>query len=122
MFDYPPDPWRLPSVERFGEQLRALERSEWRGPRRATSARFAALASVAAVVTALIVVALLDSSRTADALSPVNRAPAIAVASRSVAFHSTTTVLLGGRLFGRFSQDGALDFATGDYRTFLDVP
>ena len=122
MSDDPRDPWRLPSVERFGEQLRELERSEHRSPRRVPPGRFAAVASIAALAAALIVVALLDSSGPADASSPVNRAPSIAVASKSVMFHSRTTVVLGGRLFGRFSQDGMLDFATGQYRTLLDVP
>lgn len=121
MPDDPRDSWRLPSVERFGEQLRDLERST-QGPQESRPRRLAVLASVCAVVLTLVVVALLDTSHPADASSPVKRAPARAVASRSVSFHSVTTVLLGGRLFGGFSQVGVLDFATGEYQTVLSVP
>ncbi len=118
----PLDPWRLPSVDRFGDQLRERARAEQEAPHRAPSRRLVVAASVATVAVALIVVILLERSRPAEALSPVNRAPAVAVASRSVAFHSTTTASLAGRLLGSFTEHGVIDFAGGRYQTVVGVP
>ena len=110
------DPWRLPVLDRFGAQLRELERADAARRRRRRVSISGGL--VAALVAAF---ALLDMGQLAHALSPVNRAPAAAAASESVRFHSTITIAVNGRQQKRFTEHGEIDFARRNYRTTLQL-
>lgn len=117
------DPWRLPTLERFGSELRRLEEAEPvpgtqrpKQRRRLLSAAGGTLACVLAILIAL------DGGQRAAALSIINRAPALAAKSLSVAFRSVTTIGANGRQLRQFSESGEIDFATGAYRTALEVP
>jgi hypothetical protein len=119
-----PDPHRLPSVERLAAEFRRLEQAgSTRSPAPSISGRWRALALSGGGVAALLaaVLLLLDLGGAAHALSIVNRAPAAAERSMSVAFRSLTTITSGGRPVRRFSQAGQLDFATHEYQTSLAV-
>jgi hypothetical protein len=112
--------WRMPGLERLGEQFRELEGSDpdpsrGRRHRIPTFARPAAalLATVALVAVALEVVS------PAGALSPVNHAPAAAARSRFVRFSSSLDVSESGNASRRFTERGALDLATGDFDATL---
>lgn len=116
------DRWRLPALERFGEQLRGAENAEqhtgedrpsrWRG--------FGARAAVL-IVTLALIAAVLNVVTPAGALSPINHAPVAAEKSRSVRFSSGVEVSLNGRRLTRFSEHGVLDFVTGEYDTTLNL-
>jgi len=117
------DPWRLPALERFGSELRRLEEAEPvpgtqrpKQRRRLLSAAGGTLACVLAILIAL------DGGQRAAALSIINRAPALAAKSLSVAFRSVTTIGANGRQLRQFSESGEIDFATRAYRTALEVP
>lgn len=107
------DPWRLPALERFGEQFAERGASRRRLPRppRVPAAAFAA------AVLAAVVAAIAFHGGLARAVSVVNRAPAAAERSGSVAFSSRIEVSTGGRQLRSFSQSGAIDFAGGGYAT-----
>ncbi len=115
------DRWRLPALERFGSQLREAER---KGPSQAAGrsrprrwrTRAAALALVLALGAAAV--ALVSP---AGALSPINHAPTAAAQSGSVRFSSSLEVAVNGRQAREVSEQGALDFATGNYETTLNV-
>ena len=118
------DAEHLPSVDRLAREFRRLEQADSSRSREPSiSGRWRALAlsggGVAALLAALLV--LLDLGGAAHALSIVNRAPAAAERSMSVAFRSLTTITSGGRTVRRFSQAGQLDFATHEYQTSLAV-
>jgi hypothetical protein len=116
------DPWRLPALEQFGSELRRLE--EERSPnlqRTKQRRRLLALAS-GALASALAIVIAFDGGQRAIALSVINRAPALAAKSLSVAFRSVTTIVVGGRQVREFAESGGINFATGAYRTALEVP
>ncbi len=108
------DPWRFPALERFGEQF--VERSP---PSRPVYLTRLPAAALAVVVLAAVVTALALQGGLARAVSVVNRAPAAAKRSRSVAFSSTIQVSAAGRLLRTFSQQGEIDFAGGGYQTVL---
>jgi hypothetical protein len=110
------DPWRLPVLDRLGAQLRELERADNARRRRRRVSISGGL--VAALVAAF---AFLDMGQLARALSPINRAPAAAAASESVRFHSTITITVNGQQYGRFSEQGEIDFARRNYRTTLEL-
>jgi hypothetical protein len=110
------DPWRLPVLDRIGAQLRELESTEvTRRRRRRISISGGLVAAVLATF------ALLDMGQLADALSPINRAPAAAAASESVKFDSTITIVLNGHQQERFTEHGEIDFARRNYRTTLQL-
>ncbi len=116
------DPWRLPALEQFGSELRRLE--EERSPnlqRTKQRRRLLALAS-GALASALAIVIAFDGGQRAIALSVINRAPALAAKSLSVAFRSVTTIVVGGRQVREFAESGGINFATGAYRTALEIP
>lgn len=110
------DPWWPPVLDRFGAQLRELERADNARRRRRRISLSGGL--VVALVAAF---AFLDMGQLARALSPVNRAPAAAAASESVRFHSTITITVNGQQYGRFSEQGEIDFARRNYRTTLEL-
>jgi hypothetical protein len=117
------DPWRLPALERFGSELRRLEEAEAipdtqrpKQRRRLLSAAGGTLACALAILIAL------DGGQRAAALSIINRAPALAAKSLSVAFRSVTTIGANDRQLRQFSESGEIDFATRAYRTALEVP
>jgi hypothetical protein len=110
------DPWRLPVLDRIGAQLRDLERAE------ATRRRRRRISISGGLIAALVAAfAFLDMGQLARALSPINRAPAAAAASESVRFHSTITITVNGRQYGRFIEYGDIDFARRNYRTTLEL-
>ena len=116
------DPLRsLPTLTRVGRELRELERREpARGDRSAPRRRRRAQLVGGGVTAFLLACAVaLDVVGPAGALSIINRAPAAAVASSSVRFHSTISVLAGGRPSQQFTESGAINFRTGDYSTTL---
>jgi hypothetical protein len=110
------DPWRLGVLDRIGAQLRELENTEANQRRRRRISISGGL--VAAV---LATFALLNMGQLADALSPINRAPAAAAASESVHFRSTIKIVLNGRQHERFTEHGEIDFAKGDFSTTLSL-
>ena len=118
----PHDPWRMPSLDRLGEELRGLETPDTSAHRHSSPGQLVpALGLAAALIVALVVLLVLDQGQPARALSAINRAPAAAARSRSVAFHSSTTIAADGHQLRRFTQQGVLDFATDEYRTTLMV-
>jgi hypothetical protein len=117
------DPWRLPALEQFGSELRRLEEED-RSPniqRTKQRRRLLALAG-GALASALAILIAFDGGQRAIALSVINRAPALAAKSLSVAFRSVTTIVVGGRQVREFSESGGIDFATAAYRTALEIP
>lgn len=110
------DLWWPPALDRFGAQLRELERADNTRRRRRRISISGGL--VAALVAAF---ALLDMGQLAHALSPVNRAPAAAAASESVRFSSTITITVNGRPYARFTELGEIDFARRNYRATLEL-
>jgi hypothetical protein len=116
------DRWRVPALERFGEQLRETERAQTRAAGRAPQRRRASSARAGAVIVVLALLAgVLEVVAPAGALSPVNHAPAAAMQSRSVQFDSSLQVSLNGRTLTHFTEVGELDFVTGDYTTTLSL-
>jgi len=123
MSPHPSDAWRLPTIGRFGAQLRELETA---GPPRApvpkprSSWRAILLSSGGIAAAALIAILLiLTTGRTAQARSVVNEAPAAAERSGSVRFQSVLTVTVDGRSQAGITEQGAIDFATGAFATTL---
>lgn len=116
------DPWRLPSLDRLGSQLRRLEEEDEgrRAGLRGGRGRLLGLAGVilAAALTILIVV---DAGQRAAALSVINRAPGLAARSTSVSFSAAISIAVDGREIRRLSQLGEIDFASGAYRTALEL-
>jgi hypothetical protein len=110
------DPWWPPVLDRFGAELRKLERAE------ATRSRRRRVSISGGLVAALVAAfALLDMGQLARAISPINRAPAAAAASESVRFDSTIRITVNGRPYARFSEYGEIDFARRNYRTTLQL-
>ena len=95
----PEDRWRLPGLERLGEQFREAERAE--GPARARRHRLRRLSPRSALVTVAGALAAgavaLEIVSPAGAISPVNRAPLAAEKSKSVRFTATQSITLNGR-------------------------
>jgi len=115
------DRWRFPSLERFGEQLRGAENAKQHtGEDRPDRWRFGATAA-ALIVTLALIAAVLNVVTPAGALSPINHAPVAAAKSRSVRFSSAADVSLNGRTILRVTEQGVLDFVTGDYETTLNL-
>jgi hypothetical protein len=114
------DPWRLPTIGQFGEQLRGLE-DECRTPTipRSNVSRRAILLSGGGIVAALACILVLTSGRTARAGSIVNAAPAAAERSRTVRFRSVLTITVNGHPRDGITETGATDFVNGAYTTAL---
>jgi len=111
------DPWRLPSVPKYGAQLRDLENASRRP---IPGSRFSwrpVLVSSGAVAAALCVVLVLSTGRSAQARSAVNAAPAAAEKSGSVRFRSVLTITVDGHPRPGISEHGAIDFANSAYTT-----
>jgi len=116
--------WRTPSLEQFGNQLRALERRDDAARGRSAAARrrmSAALVIVpgAAIVATVVTLVLLLTGGAASASSPVQRAPAAAISADTVRFRSIIEVGVGQRVLQRYRQTGEIDFSHGAYRTRL---
>jgi hypothetical protein len=112
------DPWRLPSTERFGAQLRDLEnasRSRSRLPRSGLSPRAILLSSGGIAAAVICILLVLTSGRSAQARSVVNEAPAAAERSGSVRFQSVLTIMVDGHRRAGITEQGAIDFANGTY-------
>jgi len=92
-----PDPWRVKAIERLGAQFRDLESAEHEVRVRAAGRRRRRI-SISGVLAAaaIAILTLVLTGRVANALSPINRAPAAAAASESVRFHSTITITVNG--------------------------
>jgi hypothetical protein len=115
----PHDPWRLPTIARFGAQLRELE-SATRTPTlpRPRVPRRAILLSGGAIAAALIsILLILTTGRLAQARSVVNGAPAAAERSGTVRFKSVLAITVDGHPRAGITEQGAIDFATGAYTT-----
>jgi hypothetical protein len=117
------DPWRFGALERLGRQFRELERKDRAVRAKAAGRRRRRIAISGGLAAGLVAVfALVLAGRVADALSPINRAPAAAAASESVRFSSTITITVnGGQPYGRFTGHGEIDFARRNYRTRLEL-
>ncbi len=116
----PSDPWHLPSIGRFGAQLRNLENASRTGSPVPASkpSRRAILVSSGGIAAALIAILLiLTSGRTAQARTAVNKAPAAAERSGSVRFQSALTTTVDGHPRAGITEQGAIDFANGTYTT-----
>jgi hypothetical protein len=117
------DPWRLPALQRFGTQLRDAESAERRQRgRRPRRWRPVSLRAAAVVVALALIAGALELVSPAGALSPINHAPAAAAQSRYVRFSSALEVAANGHQITRFTEQGELDFVTGDYATTLSRP
>jgi hypothetical protein len=113
----PRNPWRFPSLEELGSGFDRLERSEHRSaePRRRARSRLVALPAVGAVLAGAIALVLAVGGP-AGAVSKINRAPAAAIRSRSVRFHSVIYIFEGAQQVAHLTQDGEIDFAQSAYR------
>jgi hypothetical protein len=114
-----PDPWRLPTIERFGAQLRDLENGA-RTPStipRARVSRLAILLSGGGIAALISILLILTVGRTAQARNAVNQAPRAAERSGTVRFVSVLTITIEGRRRAGITEQGAIDFATGAYTT-----
>lgn len=119
------DDWRLPALKEFGEQLQRAESAAHaresvlaHGPSRW---RRRSVRAVALLGTVALLAAALDVVTPAGASSPINHAPAAAAQSKSVRFSSALQVTINGHALARLTEVGAVDFATGDYTTTLDL-
>ena len=114
------DPWRLPTIERFGAQLRDLEDGSRTGSP-ASGSRLSGrtiLVSGGAITAALIaIVLILTSGRNAQARSVVNEAPAAAERSGTVRFQSALTITVDGHARAGITEQGAIGFTTNTYTT-----
>jgi hypothetical protein len=116
----PHDPWRLPTLGRFGAQLRDLENGAPPPstiPRSRVSARAILLSGGGILAALACVLLILTSGRTAQARSVVNEAPAAAERSGTVRFRSALTITVDGHPRPGITEQGALDFASGAYAT-----
>jgi hypothetical protein len=103
-------------------QLRDLEGAEEQGRAPGKGRRRRRISISGGLAAAVIaILALVLTGRVADALSPINRAPAAAAAAESVHFSSAITIALGGRQRERFTEQGQIDFAKGDFSTTLSL-
>jgi hypothetical protein len=75
------------------------------------------LASCGLAAAAVVIVLVFVPGRSAQARSVVNEAPAAAEHAGSLAFSSTLTIRADGRRRPGISEEGAIDFLTGDYKT-----
>jgi hypothetical protein len=122
MSSAPPDPWRLGALERLGAQFRDLERAEREARARAAGRRrrrITVSGGLAAAVIAILTLVL--TGRVANALSPINRAPAAAAGAESVHFRSVITIAVSGAEQERFAELGEIDFTRRNYRTTLQL-
>ncbi len=114
------EPWRPAALERLGAELREVEANEKLASRRRPRWLGATRTRLAALLVALAVIAgVVEAVTPAGALSPINRAPAAAAQARSVRFSSTLEVAVNGHQLQRLTEEGALNFANGDYETAL---
>jgi hypothetical protein len=117
---HPHDPWRLPTIERFGAQLRDLENGSPTPPTipRPRVSRLAILLSGGGIAAALIsILLILTTGRSAQARNVVNEAPGAAERSGTVRFESVLTITVDGHQRDGITEQGAIDFATGAYST-----
>jgi hypothetical protein len=114
------DPWRLPTIERFGAELRDLEDGAGAPSTipRARVPRFAILLYGGGIAAALIgILLILTIGRTAQARNVVNEAPGAAERSGTLRFESVLTITIDGRPRDGIIEQGAIDFASGAYTT-----
>jgi hypothetical protein len=117
MSQYDADPWQTPSLDELGSRFAELEA---RPPRRVSRPRLlAAWSSAAATLGVAVTAVLFATTRSADASSPVNRAPAAAVKAGTFAYNSTTTVAVDGRRTTKLIGRGSIDFRAGSYRAVV---
>jgi hypothetical protein len=117
---HPHEPWRLPTIERFGAQLRDLENGSPAPPTipRSRVSRLAILLSGGGIAAALIsILLILTTGRSAQARNVVNEAPGAAERSGTVRFESVLTITVDGHQRDGITERGAIDFATGAYST-----
>jgi hypothetical protein len=117
MSQYDEDPWRTPSLDELGRRFAELEA---RPPKRVSRPRWlAAWSSAAATLGVAVAAVLFATTRSADASSPVNRAPAAAVKAGTVAYNSTTTVTVDGHPTTTLIGRGSINFRAGSYRAIV---
>jgi hypothetical protein len=109
------DPWRLPTLERLGAQLRELEQPQVPRPRRAGRTREALALAACVAACALVGVAVLLPGSRAKAQSIVNRSPERAARSLTARFASHVRFTAGGHPLRTFTSRGQIDFAHGAY-------
>jgi hypothetical protein len=117
------DPWRLPSVPKYGAQLRDLENANplTHPVQRPGFSWRPVLVSGGAIAAALCVVLVLSTGHSAQAQSAVNAAPAAAERSGSVRFQSALTITVNGDPRPGISEQGAIDFANSAYTTTVSL-
>jgi hypothetical protein len=113
----PRNPWNLPSVQSFGEQVRRLQANGYQRsePKRPSLRVVFASGAVAALLVATVLI--LAPGRPAQANSIVNEAPAAAQRAGSLRFRSTLTMRAHGHPRPGISEEGAIDFLTAEYTT-----
>jgi len=117
-----PDPWRVGAIERLGAQFRDLQSADPEARIRRDGRRGRRIAVSGGLTAAVItILALVLTGRGADALSPVNRAPAAAAASESVRFRSVIAIAVSAGQQERFAELGEIDFAQRNYRATLQL-
>lgn len=118
------NPWNQPTLRSFGNQIRALVKEAERQsqPPRRTGLTRVLLASGTLVLVAIVAVLVFRSGRTAQARNVINEAPAAAEHAGSLRFHSTLTVEIDGHTRSLTSEEGAIDFLTGEYTATVENP
>jgi len=116
------DDWRLPSIGRFGAQLRELEnasRPRAPAPKSGVSWRAILLSSGGIAAALIAILLILTGGRTAQARNVVNEAPAAAERSGTVRFQSVLTITVDGHPRAGITEQGAIDFANRAYTTMV---
>jgi hypothetical protein len=115
------NPWNQASVRAYGEQLRRLEKEAEQTPTPARERLWtsAALASAALVAVVAVIVLVFPSGRSAQARNVVNETPAAAEHAGSLRFRSVLSIKEDGRSRPGISEEGAIDFLTGNYATTM---
>jgi hypothetical protein len=117
----PRDPWRLGALERLGAQFRDLESADREARVRVAGRRRRISISGGLAAAVIAILTLVLTGRVANALSPINRAPAAAAAAESVHFRSVITIAVSGGQPERFAELGEIDFTRRNYRTTLQL-
>jgi hypothetical protein len=116
----PGDPWRLPTLGRFGAQLRELEGGAPTTsaiPRSSVSRRGILLSGGGVGAALIAIVLILTAGRPAQARTVVNEAPGAAERSHTVRFESVLEITIAGHRRPGIAERGAIDFASGAYVT-----
>ena len=113
------NPWDLPTLRAIGAPYlkEQEERRQERARARQRVRRRALLASGGVAAVVAVIALVLIPGRSAQAHNIVNQAPRAAEQAGSLQFESTLTILEAGHPRPGISEEGAIDFLTGDYTT-----